>query len=67
MAQGHFPLAAAQSGEPPRLLVTHPLAQMLPRRGELASGALPARLALAGKTIEEASRLIIAERQSHAK
>jgi hypothetical protein len=69
MAQGNYPLETPSDGAPSRLssphgmgrLVAKTQAQPLTQKGEL-----PARLVLAGQTLDEAARLVLAERRLHA-
>lgn len=63
MAQGHYPIVAS-NGAPPRLVPSPTVGMLLPRAG---STAVAAGRVLVGKTLDEASALIVAERAAHAR
>ncbi len=69
MAQGQYPLDVGSAGAPTRLM-TPPGMGRLVARGALPpvdQRGVPARLALSGQTLDEASRLVQAERRAHAR
>lgn len=68
MAQGNYPLEKPTDG-PPRLAAPHGLGRLvgkMPQAQPLSQADLPARLILAGQTLDVAERLVLAERRLHA-
>jgi hypothetical protein len=71
MGQGSYPLEAPSLGAPVRITPPRALGQLFPKarpQGQVAPTAsdLPARLALAGQTLDTAAKLVQAERRLHA-
>jgi hypothetical protein len=65
MAQGHYPLETP-AGAPVRLLPPRGVGRIVGNTPPLAQGQLPARLVLAGQTLDAAAKLVLAERRVHA-
>jgi hypothetical protein len=68
MAQGNYPLEKPADG-PPRLVAPRGMGRLLgkmPQTQPLSQADLPARLVLAGQTLDVAERLVLAERRLHA-
>jgi hypothetical protein len=70
MAQGNYPLEPSTDGSPPRLLAPRGLGRLVgraqPQPLSQYQGDLPARLVLAGQTLDVAERLVLTERRLHA-
>ena len=66
MSQGHFPLQLAKGGGVAKLLPPAGMGRLIARADLLAAPNPPARLVLAGRTLDDAAKLIIAERRAHA-
>jgi len=67
MAQGHFPLIAARSGDKPRIFLSPSVGRLVPRLGGSPGAPAPARAALDGKTLDEAVGLIRAAWRNRAR
>jgi hypothetical protein len=66
MAQGQYPLEVHPDGAPVKLLAPQALGRLLEKLGGPTSDHPPARLVLPGRTLEDAAKLIAAERRAHA-
>ncbi len=71
MGQGSYPLEAPSLGSPLRIAPPRALGRLVPKvvpQGQVAPSPsdLPARLALAGQTLDAAAKLVQAERRLHA-
>jgi hypothetical protein len=66
MSQGHFPLQLAEGGGPTKLLPPVGMGRLVARADLLGAPNPPARLVLAGRTLDDAAKLIVAERRAHA-
>jgi hypothetical protein len=71
MAQGQYPLDRPPAGTPVRVLAPVGLGKLVPKAGaptlpNQSPSQLPARLVLSGQTLDDAARLVLAERRAHA-
>jgi hypothetical protein len=69
MAQGNYPLERPADGAPPRLMAPRGIGRLIGKLQApqpLSQADLPARLVLAGQTLDAAERLVQAERRLHA-
>jgi hypothetical protein len=71
MGQGNYPLEAPSAGGPLRIVPPRALGRLVSKvqaQGQVAlsQSDLPARLALAGQTLDAAAKLVQAERRLHA-
>jgi hypothetical protein len=70
MAQGNYPLETPADGAPPRLMAPRGMGRLVGKAQPLSQlqspSNLPARLVLAGQTLDVAERLVLAERRLHA-
>jgi hypothetical protein len=70
MAQGQYPLEMPSGGGPARLLAPIGIGRLVPNARPLtlpgqSPTRLPARLVFSGQTLDEAARLVLAERRAH--
>jgi hypothetical protein len=71
MGQGNYPLEAPSTGGPMRITLPRALGRLVSKvqaQGQVAlsQSDLPARLSLAGQTLDAAAKLVQAERRLHA-
>ena len=71
MSQGHYPLTApVHAGDPVKILAPRTLGRLVESHARLPNEKpeerQPARMVLPGKTLEDASNLIVVIRRSHA-
>jgi hypothetical protein len=69
MAQGNYPLERPADGASPRLMAPRGIGRLIGKAQQpqpLSQADLPARLVLAGQTLDAAERLVLAERRLHA-
>ena len=65
MSQGQYPLEVAPDGTPIRLQPSRALGHLLPKGAAPSIDHPPARLVLSGQTLDQAARLVLAERRAH--
>jgi len=65
MSQGQYPLEVTSDGTPIRLQPSRALGHLLPKGAALSIDHPPARLVLSGQTLDQAARLVLAERRAH--
>jgi hypothetical protein len=66
MSQGQYPLDVPADGAPVRLQPSRALGHLVPKSAALSVDQRPARLVLSGQTLDEAAKLVLAERRAHA-
>jgi hypothetical protein len=66
MSQGQYPLEPASDGTLIRLQPSRALGHLIRKGAALSIDHPPARLVLSGQTLDEAARLVLAERRAHA-
>jgi hypothetical protein len=67
MSQGHYPLEADAGGGSFRLKPPQALGRLIAQLGAQATDHPPARIQLAGRTLDDVAQLVAQERRAHAR